>query len=498
MPPAALELLAHDVAAEQAVIRAGAVTYRVQVPWSDTTMVDVMAEAGVKRQRDRLDVAVAAQRLRFAAVAGSRLGVAPAVIAQDLQRLLPLLQGLAAPAAAPMRAAGDGLQAGSASRTAALTRLRDPDLLSGIAADLATLGCPGDADACARLALVAISRLGTDPLWVALTAADPGERFPALDVLAAITPPEDLIHVSRLSEQALANAEPGALRHRLLLLDDAAAITPAVATALRILHARGSLSVARLERDPVRGQWRTRFVAAEGPLALITATTGDVPEALRAEIVPIPAVPAVHTHQPTRPCVAPFRQGAAAATAITRLHDLQRCVEPGAVLLPAEGVALPGGMAGMRALRAACDGLIAASALLHQHQRLRCDGQVVATAADVAIATRVVQPLVQAVRDGLSPRAAQLAAALLPVGHAEFDMQTVAAVTPGWSRPTRQRALDDLLVAEEVVALRGRAGQRRSYRRLTTQRHLDPGQPAHLLTPAHDSWAGATPHAASG
>jgi hypothetical protein len=494
-----LELVSHDVATELAIFRFGAVTYRVQIPWGASTTVAVVVERGDRRQRDRLDLAVVAQRLRFASCAASRVSVTPAEIATALALLLPALQELAAPVE-PVRPSP--VTAGLltiADQTTGLAALRDPDLLPQVVADLGALGCVGDPDAVAMVWLAAISRLGEEPLWLVLTAATASERFPALDLLATITPPEHLVHVSRLTDQALFNAAPDALRHKLLLLDDAAAISPSVATALRILHARGSLSGTQVERDPIQGSWRTRFVAAHGPISVITATAGTVPELMSQHMVAVPMDEHPdHALAAQRQRVASPRQRTAAAS-VTRLHHLQRLLEPKPVIVPAEErIDLPPPVARHRILRDACFSLIAASAILHQHQRLSADGHLVATAADIATATRLVMPLAARYLDDLSPRAHLLLTALRPLGSVEFTMDEVAQRTPSWPRTTRRRALDDLLDADCVAPLRGHQGQRRAYRLLSTTYDAGSSELGHLATPGHGLWPSANPQVANG
>jgi hypothetical protein len=497
-----LVLVSHNPASEEAVYRFGEVIYRAQIPWNENTQVDVSVERGGRQQRDRLDLAVAAKRLRFAACAGPRVGVPPAEIATALGLLLPALQDLVAPVEPrPVTPVTTGTLT-VAEQATTLADLRAPDLLARCLADLRALGCGGDADALTLVWLASISRLSEDPVWVVLTAATASERFPILDVLATITPPDALLHVSRLTDQALFNIAPDALRHRLLLIDDAAIIPPSVATALRILHARGCLSGPQVERDPVQGQWRTRFVAAQGPISVITATAGEVPEAMRQDMVEVPMDESPEqalTAQRLR--VAALRQRIADTAAIARLQQRQLLLQPRPVLIPTEErIDLPPPVARHRVLRDACCSLIAASAILHQHQRLTADGHLVATADDIATATALVMPLAARYLDDLSPRAHTLLAALRSLGEAEFTMETVAERTPSWPRTTRRRALEELLRADCVVPLRGHQGQRRSYKLLATTYQYDPAQRqlGHLATLGHGMWPSANPETAHG
>lgn len=456
-----LELVSHDAQAEQAVFRVGPATYTVQLPWDGHTTVAVDCAVGAATHRDRFDLAVAPQRLRFAAAASRRTGLSPADIARTLDALLPAVQGLAiqSPVAASSAAPAPGMS--DAQRAAALDLLRSPDLLPRLLADLDALGWVGDSEAKTLLLLAAISRLGSEPVWAALSADAPSERFPALAILAAITPPEHVLHVSRLTDVALFHGGPDALRHRLLILDDLGRIGGTAATALALLHTRGVLTSTQVERDPVRGGWRTRVIETRGPLAVLAATTAGIPAALRQTLVEVPVddSPA----QAEREFAVRTRLTGDAAPILARLIDAQRLLHPRQVALPAD-LAVPALVSRHRALHAPFCGLVAAAALLHQHQRLMLGDRVGATAADVDLASRAILPLAAQFIDGFGARAQTALAALRSHGVADVTLADLARLLPDWSQGTVRRAVEDLIAAGCVVALRRRNGVRATYR----------------------------------
>jgi hypothetical protein len=463
-----LTLVRHDAHAEQATFRWGALTLIVQVPWGTSTTLDVVVEAGGQRHRDRLDLAQDPQRQRFAQVAAIRLRVPVPDLVAALAPLLPAVQALArpVPAVAAPRTAADAMT--EADRAEALALLRDEHLLERLTADLDTVGWTGDADAKALTLLSAISRLSPDPVWIALTATDPAERFPGLAVLAAITPPEHLLHASRLTDHALVNTDPDALRHKLLLIDDAQAITAPVATALKVLRAQGGLTGTTVERDHL-GQMRTRFVLAPGPVAVVTAAAGDLPPALRHHLVEVPMEEGPAQEERRR---AEHRQRLAStpsrvAGVVERLRNLQRLLEPLPVLIPdrVERPAVP------RVLADAHLGLIAASALLHQHQRPQVDGAVAASTADVTCATRLVAALTRSttpVTNGLGRTARLLLDAMTTAGQPDYTMADLAALLRGWCRWSLRHALDALVRVELVTVERRGRGGTHHYRRVAS------------------------------
>lgn len=470
---AAIDLIRHDAAIEQAVFRCGDATLTCQIPWGETTNLEVVLQRGEQRHRDRLDLAVVAQRLRFASCASLRTGLTPAVIADALVALLPAVQALAKPAVPAVVTPDQLPPMPAADRDAATALLRADDLLDRIANDLEHLGWIGESDAKALVVLAATSRLCPEPVWAVLTATTAGERFPALRALTAITPPEHLVHVSRLTDNALFHADPSGLKHKLLILDDAEAVSPAVATALRILHARGALTGTQVERDAIRGEMRTRFIEAGGPLAVVTATTGQVHQVLRHHLIEIPVDETVEQAErilaARRRVLAVPIAGSPAERIAARLRNAQRLLLPRPVLIPAaEQVAVPTPILRNRSLQDAFFSLIAASACLHQYQRLLADGHVVATQCDLAIATRLVTALAGQRVAGLSSQAQHLLNALWAARRTSFTMEDLTALLPDWSRWAFRASLAELARLDYVAAGRSGRGKLRDYTLVAT------------------------------
>ena len=495
-----VELIRHDETAERAEFRCGESRLSVQVPWGASTTLNVAMTVGDHCHQEEFDLAVPAQRLRFALCASLRIGLPSAMIANALVDVLPQVQALAQPATVP--AASVVAHAMSIEEhDAALALLRDGRLMDRLITDMERLGWVGEPETKAIVLLSAVSRLAPDPLWLALTATLANERFPAIGILAAITPPEHCIQVARLSDTALHHTDANALQHKLLLLDDATALSPAVATALRMLRSRGSLTAAVVERDPLQGVMRTRFTQARGPVAVITAAVGQLPDALAPHLFVVPVDESAE--QAHRVLAARRRHAAMPGTSqtaqiTTRLRQPQCLLEARPVIVPSmERVAIPSRLARNRTLQDALFGLITASALLHQYQRPFVDGQVVATATDIDLATRLVTSVALRMHDGLSLRAQRLLTALRAAKVETFTMEHATAL-PDWPRSTARRAIDDLIAADYAVALRGRQGQARSYLLLSTTYDDAEREHGHMASPGHATWPAPTPEAACG
>ena len=500
-----LELVSHDTDTEHATFHYGAMTITAQVPWGTGTVLEVAVAVGDQRSRGSFDLAVEEKIARFASVAACRLKLPAADISAALALVLPAVQRLAHQQSAPAPSTTSSTPSSpaevmsAAEREEAMALLRDEHLMDRFASYLVVLGWSGDAIAKALVILSAISRLTDDPVWVAMTAANGSERFPGLAAVVAATPPEHLVHVTRLTDNALANADPDALRHKLLALDDPHAVSAPVATAIKVLHTQGYITGTRVERTGVRGQMRTRFVATHGPLAVVTAATGSIPETLRHHLLDVPVDESAEQarHRLAARCQRLASPPTNAEAVARRLQNAQRLLQPLPVVVPeAEHIALPPAIAANRLMQDALFGLIAASAILHQHQRPRIDGAVVATGRDIALASRLVGMLAASAATGLSRSAQRLLAAMNDAGRSTFTMTDLAAMSHGLCRWSIRLALDDLVASEFVVASRG--GQRGVPRTYDLVGNLAPRELAGLASVGFCGQANFTSEVANG
>lgn len=522
-----LHLISVDAQTRVATCVAGARTYVIELPWSDRWRVQVEVSSGGRRHRETIDLPIAAQRERFASTAAGCLSCPAMEIATELAAAVPLLRDLAGrlsvgalpmvgdvqsasmvlpspmvssrpstgairvrppsidpPSLAPTPACATVSMAPlmtAATQVAARELAAAPDVFDRLITDLGTLGWEGEDDAKRLLILAALSRKLERPVWAQLTAGDQGWASPALDLLAAITPPEDVVHVSVLTDHALLYATGDALRHRLIVIDDLAAVPDQAATSLVLLGAHGVLRIPHVHRDPISGQHRTTFAQVRGPIAVLAGGQANVTarsrrrrptsEALAARCT---VVEADESERHLAALLAAERCHAAliAAPAVAvrtelerRWHDLQRLLAPLPVVVPfAERIRLSGTVTGQRAEQELLLGLLRAHALLHQHQRGRIDGAVVASEADFRVAAAVVDARHRADGSGLGARAGQALQALQQAGADATDMRQLSALLPTWTRHALRQAIDDLVAAEALAPGRTGQGALRSYR----------------------------------
>jgi hypothetical protein len=463
-PPDDLVLVEHDRQAERARFQAGDLRIEAEVPWDARSLIGVRIQRGDAAHVDRLDLGAEAQRRRCAASAALRTGISAERITAHLAEVHDQIRDLAeAAAAAPQRAAPGTLT--EAERTAALALARAPDLLDRLVADLTTCGWEGGDAASQRLVLLAaLSRLTDEPVWVGVA----GSGAASLDAIAAITPPEELLRVSRLSDSTFYQADPTALRHKLLLIDDAHRLSPGVATALTVLKRRGALSASRMLPDPVHGRPRTTVVEVHGPIAVCTATEPAVDPQLQPHLLEVgseasPTQVAAALAARRRRCAQPGYAETRTRLA-TRLHHLQRILVPTPVIIPcAERISGFGTSPAARRAHDACLTLISAHALLHQHQRPILDGAVVASEADATVVMALMNERQAAQDAGLGRHAQHLLAAIWASGLTTVTMEDLARLLPDWTRYTFRAALDELVALDYLSSPRSGRGAARSY-----------------------------------
>jgi hypothetical protein len=265
--------------------------------------------------------------------------------------------------------------------------LEAPDLWERIRSALRATGIAGDLRPAELLYLAITSRLLDRPVNVALEGPSAaGKTWIASCVLQLF--PADAVHRrAAMSERALVYSDAD-FRHRFLLVGEASGLhhDGVGATLLRTVAWEGRVVYETVEKTAAG--LRARLVEKDGPTGVITTTTKALDEELatRFLIVPVPD-DARQTEEVLRATAARFANSAAGAD-LRPFVEAQRWLE----LAGARQVTVPYAEALARlvdrsAVRVRRDfsqllTLVAACALLHQLQRPRRGGAVVATLDD--------------------------------------------------------------------------------------------------------------------
>jgi len=203
------------------VFTLGEITYRlggVKQLFVTSLRVQIRASMGGSSYYDSLDLYLARARSGFAQALARHAGAELARVEKDLVRILERLETERDEA---LRA-GNGKPAIEVSlhdREQGLALLRDPKLFERIIADMEALGYVGEDRNKELLYLAASSRKLDDPLSVLILSQSASGKSYLVDTVKKLMPPEDVVAVTSLSDQALNYIDD--LTHKFLILGEA-------------------------------------------------------------------------------------------------------------------------------------------------------------------------------------------------------------------------------------------------------------------------------------
>jgi DNA primase catalytic core len=370
-------------------------------------------------------------------------------------------------------------------RAAALAFLKRRDLLDQVAADIDALGYVGEDTNKRLLYFVAISRKLEDPLSAVILSQSGAGKSGITEVIERLTPPEDVVLLTRLTPQSLYYVEPGFLDRKLVIVEERYGSMEADYS-IRVLQSRKKLIAAAPIKDPATGNMRTKIFTVEARAAFIEATTASSmnhENATRCFELGMDESADQTRRIHERQRVMRTERGRAlraAAEATCRGHwNAQRLLEPLGVVIPyADRLTFPSAWMRTRRDHARFLNLIEVSAFLHQHQRERSGGSIVAALADYAVAYRLAaQVLKETLADLKKPlqEAYELIRGLSRKGDGTVSRREIreALTVPD---STVRRWLAELVELEyigQVEASKGGAGKTTRYRLLEREPKQD-------------------------
>jgi hypothetical protein len=334
--------------------------------------------------------------------------------------------------------------------------------------------------------LACVSRLLPQPLAVLIQSSSAAGKTSLLEATLRFMPGEQQLRTSSLTGQSLYYMGRQQLKHKILSIAEEQGVAQA-AYALKLLQSEGSLSIACVGKDTGSGRPQTQHFEVEGPVAMLLTTTADQPDeelANRCLLLSVNEQPqqtaAIHCRQ--RAGYRPEYQGLDGRSVERRHQDAQRLLEPLRVVIPwADQLTFRTDQIRYRRDHAKYLALIAASTLLHQHQRQRIAGKdqpcVVATWDDVLLANRLANEALGPPPVDLLPRARQLLSQLvtyvrrrgqqqdIPPELVRFTQREIREALR-WSDHALRRQLARLVQLEYVAAYRTRLGNQRTYQLL--------------------------------
>ena len=286
-----------------------------------------------------------------------------------------------------------------AERAEAMALLMRPDLLEQVRRDADALGFVGERINVVLAYLVASSRKLPEPCSAIILSQSGAGKSGLATVLERVIPPEEVMLFTRLTPQSLYYLPPGMLDRKLVIIEERAG-SEAADYGIRVLQSRGLLRSGVPVKNPATGDTVTKTYTVEARAAFLEATTDS--RTLNFENLTrcfeltmdesAEQTSRIHERQRLMKTEEGFRMRQQ-AEAICRCHqNAQRLLAAAPVLIPYAGeLTFPTQWMRTRRDHARFLNLIEASAFLHQHQRERKDGAIVAALADYEVAYELAQ-----------------------------------------------------------------------------------------------------------
>lgn len=248
---------------------------RVYPPLLGRLRATVKVTRGAAFHVDTLDLYASRSRAEFTKRVAKTLGIDADGVERDLLALLVEAESTTSdtetPAIDPSTAPPAMTEA---ERAEALALLQRRDLLDQVARDIDALGFVGEATNTRLLYLVAISRKLPDPLSAIVLSQSGAGKSGLTEVLERLTPPEDVVLLTRLTPQSLYYIEPGFLDRKLVIVEERYGSMEADYS-IRVLQSRKKLIAAAPIKDPQTGTLKTKVFTVEARAAFLEATTAS-------------------------------------------------------------------------------------------------------------------------------------------------------------------------------------------------------------------------------
>jgi len=442
---------------------------------------------------DTLDLYSSRSRTEFARRAGKALGIEADLVEPHLLALLVEAEK----AADEKKAESDEkapLLMTDAERAEALALLKRPDLLDQVARDIDALGYVGEDTNKRLLYLVAISRKLADPLSAVILSQSGAGKSGLTEVIERLCPPEDVVLLTRLTPQSLYYTEPGFLDRKLVIVEERYGSQEADYS-IRVLQSRKKLIAAAPIKDPQTGNMKTKVFTVEARAAFIEATTASsVNHENATRCFELTMDESREQTERIHARMSLLRTGRGLAlrqqadTLCRRHWNAQRLLDPLPVVIPfADKLSFPSAWLRTRRDYARFLNLIEVSAFLHQHQRERRGGAIVATTADYGVAYALAaEVLTETLSDLRKPlrEALESVRGLSAKGDGAVSRREIREAL-GLPDSTVRRWLQDLVELEYLVQVeaggKGGAGRTSRYRLVPLDTHRT--TPLGLLTP---------------
>lgn len=243
--------------------------------------------------------------------------------------------------------------------------------------DMEALGYVGEERGKLLAYLIGISRKLENPLSGIIRSQSGAGKSGLAGLIGQLTPPEEMIHYSRVSAMALAYAAKDFYKRKLFIMEERVGGESADYY-IRVLQSSHKIRQSVTVKDPATGQMKAQEFEVEGPIAYLETTTESQinhENATRCFEIYLD-----ETEEQTRRIHQRQRQArsldrlkkADKQKILERHHNAQRLLEPVKVVIPyVDQLDFPSSWLRTRRDHERFLCLIEASAFLHQHQRPR-------------------------------------------------------------------------------------------------------------------------------
>jgi len=452
---------------------------------TDALKIALRLRHGERFHLDQVDLCRDMERRRFVERAAEETGLTADLLKRDLGKLLLAVE----------QAQADCLAAGPPTekpvvvlspeeREAALTWLREPNLIGRLRAAFHQAGIIGEETNTLVAYLAGVSRKLERPLAIIIQSASAAGKTTLMDAVLSFFPEEDRVKYSAMTGQSLYYLGETNLKHKILAVVEEAGAEKA-SYALKLLQSEGELTIASTGKDPATGKMVTQEYHVEGPVMIFLTTTAiDLDEELQNRCLTLAVDESaeqtgrIHRLQRERRTLAGLIAKAERQDVLKKLRNAQRLLQTVDVLNPyAPSLTFATARTRNRRDHEKYLTLIDAIALLHQHQRearTLPSGQrfIEVTLDDIALANELAPEILGRSLDELPPQTRRLLGYIR-----ELVKKKQAGTAPTFSRKelrdhcgwslTQVRVHLERLVELECLAIRhGRLGSQFVYEML--------------------------------
>jgi DNA primase catalytic core len=233
--------------------------------------VNVRAECAGLSFLDNVDLYSARSRALFSAAASAALSLEPSRVEKDL---LFIVDQLEAERDRELLQANPSEQhpLSDEQRKAGMELLQSPELFERIASDLSALGYVGEELNKQLLYIAASSRKMADPISVVILSQSASGKSLLVESVRRLMPPEEVVAVSSLSDQALNYIGEGGLLHKFLILGEAVH-SETVEHQIREMLSSHELSRLVAMKDTKTGELSSRTVRNRVVVSAVMSST---------------------------------------------------------------------------------------------------------------------------------------------------------------------------------------------------------------------------------